>query len=297
MDQNTLSSNQTEQFARDGFVSVNSACSPQEVQEIRTILADMFARKVGVKEGAQFDVLRPDSGDAMTLGQITNPSYYGSKLRKTAYVKWARKAAQELLGPKARRSFDMVLMKPAKTGSATPWHQDEAYRDARYDFREITFWLPLQNVDATSGCMQFVPGTHQDPVKPHRSPNNDLTSHSLESCVIPSAEEVVSVPLSVGDCSIHDGRVLHGSPANKSDISRFAYIIAFQTPSVPAKDPKTYPWLAEKQNLDKKLRDKWFRRGGFIIFGWRKLISGELTSMESIRVTFQRGVRMLTGRS
>lgn len=292
-----LHATQVERFTQDGFVPVINVCTLQEIQEIRSILADMFARKVGVKEGAQFDVLRPDSGDAMTLGQITNPSYYEAKLRKTAYTKWAHKTAQQLLGPKAHRSFDMVLMKPARTGAATPWHQDEAYRDARYDFRELTFWLPLQDVDESSGCMQFVPGTHLSPVRQHRSPNNDLTSHSLESCVIPSPGEVMSVPLKVGDCSLHDGRVLHGSPPNRSDVSRFAYILVFQTPSVPAKDPKSYPWLAEKQNLDKKRRDQWFRRGGFIILGWRKLVSGELTSLESFHVAFERCVRLLRGRS
>lgn len=295
-DQIQLNSATVEKFERDGFVQVIEACTQEEAQEIRLTLADMFARRVGFKEGAQFDVLRPDSGEAMTLGQITNPSYYEAKLRKTAYVKWARKIAKQFLGPKAHRSFDMVLMKPARTGSETPWHQDEAYRDARYDSREMTFWLPLQDVDATSGCLQFVPGTHLSPVKPHRSPNNDLTFHSLECCEIPSPEEIVSVPLKVGECSIHDGRVLHGSPPNRSDVPRFAYIIVFQTPAVPARDPKTYSWLAEKQNINKKRRDKWIRRGGFIVLGWRKFLSGELTSLRSFQVSLQRCLRLLSGR-
>jgi hypothetical protein len=32
-------------------------------------------------------------------------------------------------------------------GAATPWHQDEAFRDPAYDYAEITIWMPLQAVE------------------------------------------------------------------------------------------------------------------------------------------------------
>jgi len=275
---------------QDGFVHLQQISTQEEVQEIRKILADLFARKVGVKEGAQFDVLNPGSTDSMTLGQLTNPCDFAPRLRKTEFVRQAHALAKQLLGPEALRSADFVLMKPARTGAATPWHQDDAYRWAGHKFQELSFWMPLQDVDEKSGCMQFVPGTHLAPIKPHHSPNNDLKSHSLECCEIPAPEQVVSVPMRAGDCSIHDSRVLHGTPANLSEITRFAYILVFQTPAMPAENAASYPWLLEKKNVNRERHEAWFRHGGFIVVAWHKLMRGDLSSVAGVRLAIQRGI-------
>jgi hypothetical protein len=52
-----LSTSEIDQFRRDGFINIRQACSREETFEIRKVLEDLYARKVGVKEGAQFDVL------------------------------------------------------------------------------------------------------------------------------------------------------------------------------------------------------------------------------------------------
>ena len=44
-------------------------------------------------------------------------------------------------------------MKPARIGEATPWHQDEAFQDPMFDYREVSFWLALQPVDEANSCM------------------------------------------------------------------------------------------------------------------------------------------------
>lgn len=285
-----LSTAQIESFRKEGFVCLQHVSTREEVQEIREILADLFARKVGVKQGAQFDLLNPDSTDSMTLGQLTNPCDFAPKLRKTEYLKRAHLLAKQILGPKALRSADFVLMKPARSGAATPWHQDQAYRSAGYNFDELTFWMPLQDVDENSGCMQFVPGTHIGSIKPHHSPNNDLKSHSLECCETPAPEQVVSIPMRAGDCSIHHGRVLHGTPANRSNLSRFAYILVFQSPATPAEKPAAYSWNLEKQNVNRKRHEDWFRHGGFLVVIWHKLRRGDFSSIEGIKLAFQRGI-------
>jgi Phytanoyl-CoA dioxygenase (PhyH) len=285
-----LSADEVETYRRDGYIYLQQISTPDEVLEIREILADLFARKVGVKEGAQFDLLNPDSTDSMTLGQLTNPCDFAPRLRKTEYVKKAHDLAKQLLGPRALRSADFVLMKPARTGSATPWHQDQAYRNASYTARELSIWMPLQDVDENSGCMQFVPGTQLYPIKPHRSPNNDLRSHSLECCEIPPPEKVVSVPMRAGDCSIHDNRVLHGTPANRSEVTRFAYILVFQEPVVTTEAPVPYLWLLEKVNVNRKRHEAWFRRGGFLIVAWHKFRRGDLSSIDGIKLALQRGI-------
>jgi ectoine hydroxylase-related dioxygenase (phytanoyl-CoA dioxygenase family) len=288
--QRDLSTSEIDQFRRDGFINIRQACSREETAEIRKVLEDLYARKVGVKEGAQFDVLRPAEAGAITLGQVTNPSDFAPALRKTAYFRRACALASQILGPKAFNTIDLVLMKPAFEGAATPWHQDQAYRKLNYDYDEITLWLPLQDVDENSGCMQFVPGTHKGQIKPHQSPNGDVKAHSLESCYTPSPDEIVSVPMQLGDCSIHDGRVLHGSPGNRSSVTRYAYILIFRNPTAPPKTATPYAWVQQRRDAASERREAWLRHGGILVLLWRKLRRGGFANLSRTRLMVMEGM-------
>jgi hypothetical protein len=286
----TLSTTNIEHFRRDGFVPLRQFFGREEILEIRRVFEDLYARKVGVKEGAQFDVLKPSDTNAMTLGQLTNPSNFSPALKKTAFVGKAQEIARQILGPKSFCSGDFVLMKPGLQGAATPWHQDQAYEKLDYDYDQLTLWLPLQDVDENSGCMQFVPGTHVGPIKQHRSPNNDINAHSLECCYTPSPEEIVSVPMALGDCSIHDGRVLHGTPSNRSAVTRYAYILVFRNPQAPPLTATPYPWVKQRHDVVAERRDAWYRRGGFFVLLWRKFRRGEFSNISRIRLTFREAI-------
>jgi hypothetical protein len=294
--QGDLSTSEIDQFRRDGFINIRQACSREETIEIRRLLEDLYARKVGVREGAQFDVLNPAETSAITLGQVTNPSNYAPALRKTAFFRKACVLASQILGPKSFNTFDLALMKPAFEGAATPWHQDQAYRKLNYEFDEITLWLPLQDVDENSGCMQFVPGSHTGQIKPHCSPNSDFKAYSLECCYTPSPEETVSVPMQLGDCSIHDGRVLHGSPANRSSVIRYAYILIFRNQTVPPTTATPYTWVQQRQDAATERREAWLRRGGFLVVLWRNLRRGQFSNLSRTRLTLREGMARLQRR-
>ena len=71
-----------------------------------------------------------------------------------------------------------AINKPGGDGAPTPWHQDEAYWDQRFDHHAISIWIPLQDVAEANGCMVFVPGSHHGEVLPHRLIHPD--SHGLQ---------------------------------------------------------------------------------------------------------------------
>ncbi len=51
----------------------------------------------------------------------------------------------------------MALLKPAHGEESTPWHQDAAFGDPRYDSEAVSFWLPLQEATIANGCLHFIP--------------------------------------------------------------------------------------------------------------------------------------------
>ena len=70
-------------------------------------------------------------------------------------------------------------------------------------YNEISIWMPLQPVDTSSGCLEFIPGSHRERVLRHASPSNDPRIHAL-MCVDNFDEtKAVPCPLPAGGCTIH----------------------------------------------------------------------------------------------
>jgi ectoine hydroxylase-related dioxygenase (phytanoyl-CoA dioxygenase family) len=162
-------------------------------------------------------------------------------------------------------------MKPPIEGPPTPWHQDEAFKDPKFECDEISIWMPLQPVNDVNGCMMFIPGTNRGEVLPHRTPGNDPKVHAIECYEGFDPASAVSCPLPAGGCTIHSGRTVHGAGPNRSDAPRYAYVLIFQGLYRPAKSPRSFPWLEGKATDRMERKQKWMSKGGKFVSTWRWL--------------------------
>jgi hypothetical protein len=266
-----LTPEQLEQWHRDGYLALDRVTSPEDVAGIRATIQNLFQTKAGFNEGAQFNLVGKDDGDpnAPNISQIVGPRHYAAQLRKTEFFRNASALALQLLGPDGRYLGDHTLDKPALVGPATPWHQDEAFRNPEFDYNELSVWMPLQAVNDLNGCMQFIPGTNHGDILPHRSFMNDKRIHSLECYEGFDPGSAVVCPLPAGGCTIHSGHTLHSAGPNRSEASRYAYVLVFGIPPVPAKKPRSFPWLDGKSTGRLERMRGWMRRGGLFIATWR----------------------------
>jgi ectoine hydroxylase-related dioxygenase (phytanoyl-CoA dioxygenase family) len=191
-----------------------------------------------------------DSADAApALPQLLWPSRYEPLLRQTRLFDSAQSIAQQLLGAVPQNILEHAIMKPAYTGSATPWHQDDAFSRRGSGFLEaLSIWMPLQPVSPGSGCMQYIRGSNSGPLLRHRSPGNDPQVHGLEVESVPGLEHCVEVPLAEGSAVVHHSRTLHSAGVNTSDQPRRAYILGYAVKtrrhSLFSRD---YSWNLEKR--------------------------------------------------
>jgi len=277
-----------------GFLSLNPIATPQEIQEIRAALQDLFDKKAGENEGANLDFVAGDHPEApKTAPQIINPVNYYPKLRKTACFRNSLKIAKQLLGEDARCFFDLTIMKMPQVGAPTPWHQDVAFRDPRFKYTEINIWVALQDVTVDSGCLRYVPGSHTIPVLPHHSVNDDPSSQAFECMGGFDESAAVSCPLPAGGCIIHLPGTLHSAGPNRAANPRLAYIMVFGIAPVPAEQPQTFPWLDHKETPAQARKRRWMRRGGALITVWRRLRRGDLNSWQSAVYGVKRLARIL----
>jgi ectoine hydroxylase-related dioxygenase (phytanoyl-CoA dioxygenase family) len=289
-----LSKDQIRLLNEQGYLSLSAITSTEEVAEIRMALQQLFDKKAGENEGANLDFVAGDDPEApRTAPQILNPANYSPKLRKTACFKNALKIAKQALGDDARCFFDLTIMKLPHVGAATPWHQDVAFRDPRFEYSEMTVWVALQDVTVEGGCLRFLPCSNTLPVLPHHSMNDDPTSHAYECIGNFDQSAAVACPLPMGSCTIHLPGTLHSAGPNTSNTARLAYIMVFGVAPKPAKSAQDFPWLEQKQTPAQAKKKQWMRRGGVFITVWRRLRRGDLTNWQTAVYGLKRIGRIL----
>ena len=147
----------------------------------------------------------------------------------------------------------------SRTGTETPWHQDEAYWDPTLDYESLSIWIPLQEATIANGCMQFVPGSHQQQVLTHHSINDDPRIHGLEVDAV-DVSTAVACPIPAGGATIHHNRTLHYAGPNDSDVPRRAYILIFGRKPTQRIKARDFYWKRQKQTARQQRADQAHRQ-------------------------------------
>lgn len=239
-----ISDEQIAFFHENGFLAVEAITTQEEVARMRVAYDDIFARRAGRDEGMEFDLGGTDEDDQVAvLPQILEPRKYAEALRDTLYETNALAVSRQLLGEEAQARGSHAIFKPARYGSATPWHQDEAYWSSAHDHCSLSVWMPLQEATLENGCMQFIPGSHRLDVLPHHHIHNDPRIHGLEvDDGLVDLSTAVACPLPPGGATFHLSRTLHYTGPNRSDVPRRAFILGFGLPMKPRETPRDFYW-------------------------------------------------------
>jgi len=270
-----LTDEQLQAVKQQGFLCVPRITSDEEALAIRASLEGLFGKKAGWSEGAYGELASSMDGDEEPNSpQILHPANYAPELHKTECFANALRFAKQILGERATLFFDLTILKRAHTGEATPWHQDEAFRDPHFEYRDLTIWVALGDVDENSGCLMFVPESHQAQVLDHQQISGKGESIALK-CIAPfDRTRAVKAEIPLGGCTIHFSRTLHCSTPNTSGIPRIVYIMTFSTPPIPAKLPISFPWRDNTVTAMQARRRRWMRHGGVVITAWRRVRRG-----------------------
>jgi len=244
-----LTPEQIEFYRENVFLVVEGVTNEGELEWMRKIYDRIFAQRVGREVGDQFDLGGSDEeGKEAVLPQILSPSKYAPELKEGLFRVNGLAIARQLLGDDAQLQGEHAILKPAKYGAATPWHQDEAYWGEQMEYNSFSMWIPLQDATVENGCMWFVPGSHRLEVQPHHSIGHDVRVHGLELDELPEMSKAVACPVRAGGCTIHSNRTMHYAGANRSDVPRRALILSFGIKPVPhVGEARDFYWNRMKQ--------------------------------------------------
>jgi ectoine hydroxylase-related dioxygenase (phytanoyl-CoA dioxygenase family) len=138
-----------------------------------------------------------------------------------------------ILGPNFFMWASNFFIKDPHSAATVGWHQD-AYYWPMAPHNSVTVWLAFDDVDEVNGGMKLIPGSHRGGVIKHRKSQSTSSVLTLELADGSdfSADNAVQFRLKAGECSLHDDRAIHGSPANPSDRRRAGLTIRYSGTNV-----------------------------------------------------------------
>ena len=212
-------------FQTDGFVLVEHFLDEAEVADLDRQIHRYIEQVVPTV--APGDVFY-ESGSSGPIKHISAPEHYDDFF-KTCLT---RPATVELItacvGRPVEPTASEVFYKPARVGSAAPYHQDNAYMHLE-PAEGAVVWIALDDTTLENGAVHFARGSHAGGDLPHHETGVTLFSKGLTSKIDTSLNPEVPAIMKRGDASIHHILCAHRSGPNRTDRNRRGYVINYQS--------------------------------------------------------------------
>lgn len=143
----------------------------------------------------------------------------------TLAKRFAKIACQLLEVDNVRIYLDQALYKEPG-GRFTPWHQDQYYWPLDTN-KTVTMWMPLVDLDASMGILEFASGSHKDGFLEQMAISDESEKFYEEFVKNRGYELSKSKTATRGDASFHYGWTLHHATENNSDILRQVMTVVY----------------------------------------------------------------------
>ncbi len=218
----SLSAENRAAYARDGYLFPLPALSAAEAAQARRDL-----------EGIERDWL--DNGLPLALNQYkrVNAQVVMPLAARLATNPRVLDAVAGILGPDLMVWSAEFFIKEPRTRQIVSMHQDLTYWGLGATQDQVTAWIALSPATVASGCMDFVAGSHKNPILPHHDTYaaDNLLSRGQEVQVDVRPEDRVAIELQPGQMSLHHGLTIHGSGPNTSDDRRIGFAVRYLNPN------------------------------------------------------------------
>ena len=224
-----------ETFARQGYLVVRGGI-PQArldaVIEVAAGLVDQEARRL--RERGLIEDLCAGEPFARRWHQVWRQhggrqefavGWHGRMFSRALYELWVEPAildaVEALIGPEIQFNGDFWVRPklPAEEETTLPWHQDSGYMPDTAEHRLLTVWLPLVEVDARNGTLQFIPGSHERGIQDHGTQAGQFRTTAFDPAAGAAVDTVAMRP---GDFVVFHNLVFHRSTLNRADTVRWS---------------------------------------------------------------------------
>ena len=236
-----LTQEQIDFFAANGYLKFGKIFDDDEIEVLRVEYDRMFAE---ARQSGRFRNLAIDNTEDLEekntaqeqMLQIMQMCERSLDFRRLIFNERILDIAEDLIGPNIQLFHDQALYKPANTGGAIFWHQDNSYWKCT-PARLVSCWLTLDDVTRENGAMQFIPGSHLSPVWHDQAEQSNALLDSSDQI---DKSEAVVIDLPAGGITFHHCQTLHYTQPNETDRQRRAFAIHFMPPGTKSMQTGEY---------------------------------------------------------
>ena len=217
-----LTPSQAAQYWEDGFLFPLDILSADEAAQVRSEL-----------EQIERDWMAADLPLPLNTYKRVNSHLVMPLAARLAMDPRILDAVEDVLGPDIMIWSAEFFIKEPRTVQSVGMHQDLTYWGMGETPDQVTAWLALSPATVESGCMDFVRGSHKNPILPHNDTYSEtnLLSRGQEIAVEVAEEDKTHIELAPGQMSLHHGLTIHGSGPNRSDDRRIGMAIRYISPN------------------------------------------------------------------
>jgi phytanoyl-CoA hydroxylase len=161
---------------------------------------------------------------------------------------------------------------PRHEATMTPWHQDSQYWDLDYGGKEsdverkthvVTMWMPLQDVDESTGALQVI--SRQDTRDAVFAPDPLDFERTGFLRILPAEvvrHTILPLPMSRGDILLFNQRTPHSAAANLADRVRWSVDIRFEATAGATVIGRKYGFVAQSRTdpATETSLDEWLKK-------------------------------------
>ncbi|MEX0643240.1 MAG: phytanoyl-CoA dioxygenase family protein [Pirellulales bacterium] len=216
-------SNLLAQYEHNGVVHVPCLFNSTEVVEIRQRTDDYIRDRLAQLPSTDY-VLEADGRSVRNLWRMHEHDPLFAALAQRPHIRSL--AAALVHGEPVLMSVE-TFNKPARVGSAVPYHQDNAYF-CQTPPDVLTVWVAIDAATIENGAVYYLPETHRQGVLPHKLSGVRGNSMSLaDPSNLDTSKELLGA-LASGDAMIHHCQTIHRSAPNTSGRPRCGLLLVYR---------------------------------------------------------------------
>lgn len=215
-----LTAGQISQFRAQGFTTVLDFFTTREVHAMQAELNRL--KQAGLLRNVA------TAGDGKTMStrvknlQLCPLTPKSTFFRAMPFEPKIVEAVQALIGEPYVLYLDQIFLKPARHGSGTGWHQDNAYFKISDPTKGVGMWTAMHTATLANGTMHIIPGSHQEVFAHERDPNSD---HHIGFSA--PEERALPIELPAGGVLFFNYGIAHCTKANTTDTERAGLALHF----------------------------------------------------------------------
>lgn len=170
-------------------------------------------------------------------------------MRALAFESKVLAVVSQLIGDPVVFQHDQCFLKPARQGSGTNWHQDNAYATTTTDsFGGVAMWIAVHDATVANGTLHVIPGMAGERLKHVRDPQSD---HHIRC--YPDESRALPCVLKAGGVAFFNHGTPHCTRGNATDKDRAGIAMHFvreDCAPLILKSAGAHPYLTGPQASD-----------------------------------------------